>query len=119
MGYQTSYSLTVSPGASGDAIEDFVQGLGYPGMLDESVSWRNYALEYNGNGVWYPSDNVKWYEHDAFMVSLSLKFPNVLFTLSGEGEEAGDLWRSYYKNGKHQLCDAVITYPEYDESKMT
>jgi hypothetical protein len=41
--------------------------------------------------------------------------PDVLFTLSGEGEESGDIWRKYYKNGKCQTTAAVIQLDDFDE----
>lgn len=64
------------------------------------------------------SDADKWYDHDKEMTELSLKFPETLFYLYGEGEECGDSWYTYYKNGKMQHCPAIITYDKYDESKL-
>lgn len=63
-------------------------------------------------------DVAKWYEHDEEMIELSLQFPQTVFCLYGEGEENGDLWYKYYKNGKMQVCEAKITYDEYDENKL-
>lgn len=61
---------------------------------------------------------AKWYSHERDLKDLSLKYPEVLFTVYGEGEESGDIWRKYFKNGKMQVCKAVITFPEFDEAKM-
>ena len=61
---------------------------------------------------------AKWYDHDTHMAALSLLYPNVLFSVEGEGEESGDLWKAYYKNGKSQTCEAIITFEPYDEGKM-
>jgi hypothetical protein len=63
-------------------------------------------------------DECKWYDHHKEMVNVSETYPNVLFILNGEGEERGDLWTKYYKNGKCQECRAKITYDEFDESKL-
>ena len=52
------------------------------------------------------------------MLNLSRQFPGVLFTLRGEGEENGDLWRSYYRDGKMQTCKAIIMYPAFDAAQM-
>jgi hypothetical protein len=53
------------------------------------------------------------------MLKLSLKFPDVLFKLSGEGENQGDVWVKYFKNGKMQLCMAELVLDDaYDESKL-
>jgi len=65
-----------------------------------------------------PDNTVKWYDHDEEMLELSKQFPNTVFCLHGEGEESGDLWYCYYKNGKKQYCPAQIVYEEYDETKL-
>lgn len=63
-------------------------------------------------------DDIKWYNYRENMIEHSLKYPDITFKLSGEGEETGDLWREYYKNGKYQRCEAVIVYADFDESKL-
>ena len=62
--------------------------------------------------------NAKWYDFNLDMKKLSEEFPDVLFCLEGQGEENGDIWMAYYKNGKSQMCPAVVTYEPYDESKL-
>jgi len=52
------------------------------------------------------------------MRQYSLKHPNTLFKLSGEGEESGDIWQEYYLNGKMQLVTAQIVFDDFDESKL-
>jgi len=64
------------------------------------------------------NDEVKWYDHEENMKELSLKFPNTVFRLHGVGEEQGDEWYKYFKNGKLQTCRAIITFKEYDEGKL-
>ncbi len=64
------------------------------------------------------AERTKWYSHDEDMKTFSKRFPHVLFELSGEGEESGDIWKAYYKDGKVQLCRAKIVFDEYDESKL-
>ena len=66
----------------------------------------------------YSNEERKWYEHDKEMIELSKQFPETVFCLYGNGEENGDTWYKYYKNGKSQYCPAKITYDEYDESKL-
>lgn len=61
---------------------------------------------------------AKWYECFEDMKDFSLKFPGVVFKMHGEGEETGDLWDAYFKNGKGQECRADIIYPDYDEEKL-
>ena len=59
-------------------------------------------------------DSMTWYDHDRDMMKLSKAFPDETFVLYGEGEEKGDLWKGYYKNGKMEICRAQIIYPEPD-----
>lgn len=61
---------------------------------------------------------TKWYDSHENLIEYSKQYPDVIFILSGEGEEAEDLWKSYYKNGKGQQTRAVITYPDYDENLL-
>lgn len=62
--------------------------------------------------------NAKWYEYEKDMRKISEQFPDVIFTVSGEGEENDDIWRAYFKNGKSQYCEAIINFEPYDEGKM-
>jgi len=64
------------------------------------------------------SEQYKWYDYKEDMVKLSKLFPTTLFTLNGEGEESGDIWKQYFKNGKSQLCKSVITFDKFDEIKL-
>lgn len=63
-------------------------------------------------------DSVKWYDHEKDMRTISRKYPEVTFILSGEGEESGDIWKKYFKNGRMFVAKARIVFPEYDESKL-
>lgn len=71
-----------------------------------------------GEGAIFDDEERKWYECDYDMLELSKQFPNELFILKGSGEEQGDLWINYYKNGKRQTCVAKITFDEFDENKL-
>lgn len=98
MGYYTHYTVEVAP---------------LTPEIDEEINDNDdyYAIqEY--------SDAAKWYDHDDDMKRLSIKHPESLFKLTGEGEESGDLWIKYYKNGKMPYCPAIVTYEEFDESKL-
>jgi hypothetical protein len=63
-------------------------------------------------------DEVKWYSHEEDMKTFSAKHQNTLFKLSGEGEESGDIWIEYHKDGKMQRTKANIVFDKYDESKL-
>lgn len=100
MGYSTNYKLNYS----GNPINNLA------GWLDEvtGYDWDD-SLEL---------PDVKWYDHHNDMVKISKMFPSELFTLEGEGEESGDIWKAYYKNGLCQDCPAKITFDEFDEGKL-
>lgn len=57
-------------------------------------------------------DTMKWYEHEEDMLKVSLAFPGVLFRLDGEGEEAGDKWIKFFRNGKMQ--EVRVEMPAYE-----
>jgi len=73
-----------------------------------------YGVGEDGTG----SDRTKWYDHQKDMKVLSEKFPTVLFTLNGEGEEGGDLWKEYWLGGKVQVAQARIVYDEFSPNAL-
>lgn len=75
---------------------------------------EKFAVEPDGS----QADRQKWYEHEADLREMSAAIPNVLFTLHGEGEEAGDIWDAYFLNGKGQKEKAVLTIGSFDERKL-
>lgn len=104
MGYYTRFGLEVDSEKSIDIIGHFRS-------IDDSAS---YALNSDGSC----RDQTKWYGHGDSLISISKMYPDVLFTLSGEGEESGDLWKKYAMNGLVQKEEAVITYGPFDKSKL-
>ena len=62
--------------------------------------------------------DAKWYEYDDNMIEVSKNNKDVLFIVDGDGEESGDIWRKFYKNGKSADVTPSIMYPEFDESKL-
>lgn len=101
MGYYTSYSLSIHE--EGDRyvyIED---------AKKEITEYHNYNPFIEAN---------KWYKHEEDMRRLSREYPNTVFILEGNGEDSGDMWMKYFKNGKMQEAKAIITYPEFDPSKL-
>jgi hypothetical protein len=102
MGYYTNYKLEImnSTAEENTQIKEYI----------DKDDYMYYAFNYE--------DLCKWYDHEVDMNILSQKFPNVVFKLSGEGEESGDIWVKYFKDGKMQYCPAIITFEEFDESKL-
>lgn len=63
-------------------------------------------------------DSIKWYSCLDDCKRISKDFPDTVIEVSGEGEEVGDIWTAYFKNGKMQYEKAQIVLGEYDESKL-
>ena len=74
----------------------------------------NYAIDEDG----CCNESCKWYDHEKELLEFSKKYPSVLFILEGEGEESGDIWKKYFKNGKAQYAKAKLIFEEYDEKKL-
>lgn len=88
-----------------------------------SLSWDDYGLEAEtelAENIGYnPFDGeIKWYDHEKDMRTLSKKYPTVLFDLYGEGEEYPDVWHKYFKNGKMQYCKLIEHFDDFDEEKL-
>lgn len=58
-------------------------------------------------------DECKWYDHEERMKELSKQFPDVIFVLSGEGEETGDVWRKKFVAGEMTTARAQIVFPDF------
>lgn len=99
MGYNTRYHLTY-PDTPFDQVDKLDQEL-------EEVC-EDYGFVAAG-------EPCKWYDHEDDLRAFSKSKPGLLLKLKGEGEEAGDLWVKYFRDGLMQECRAKIVYPEMDE----
>jgi hypothetical protein len=100
MGYYTNYRLKVDTDDPG--IIAILEGEDF---LGEAM--RDGGVE------------CKWYDHEGEMQSFSRKFPDVLFTLTGYGEDIADkqdIWVKYFKGGKMQHYKAKIFFPSFDST---
>jgi len=117
MGYETTYQIDIRTTSINDAtcptcgvvgkvsLESMVRkALDDPQNFPTSYGCSFKELCENGP--------IKWYEHDEDMKRLSRHFPDVVFILKGDGEDTGDQWVSYYKNGIMQNFRAKIIFPE-------
>lgn len=57
----------------------------------------------------------EWYDDENQLSIFSTLFPEVLFILHGEGEEAGDLWEFYMLNEKSKKMFAEIPKPNLED----
>lgn len=97
MGYYTRFQLKVING-------------------DKSVNYEESITE-STSGCF--EDECKWYDFEEQMKAYSLLHPEVTFRIYGEGEESGDVWRAWFKNGKMFRTYAEFVFEEYSEEKLT
>lgn len=127
MGYYTHYSFEIHSYGENKTIEDRDVATKILEMTEEND--RFYPLvqeiENNGGAEYYTgrhgleleySESVKWYEHDDEMRELSLEFPELTFKLHGCGEEDGDIWDAYYRDGKSCRYEPVM--PKFNENDL-
>lgn len=100
MGYYTYYTITADYGTS---------------ELKSEMKKFEFLDKYD-EGSW--SGDAKWYDWSDDMTKLSKKFPDILFTIEGRGEDSTDIWGYYYKDGKSYIQTEVIIhdYPDAPES---
>lgn len=108
MGYYTYFSIEVEENGMAASDEKIAAiyakakelDLGFVDVFDEHLnSW----------------DCHKWYDVEPEMVLLSVAFPEVMFTISGDGEGPDDFWIAHFKDGKEKYRPAEIVYPGFDE----
>jgi WD40 repeat protein len=112
MGYLTRFELKVidcdtdQEDFSYSIIREFKKESDYAeGMLDD-------------DGLSYESG--RWYGHEEELHKFSINHPNYLFILNGEGEDgSSDTWIKYFRDGIVQVCNAVVTFPPYDPTKVS
>ena len=106
MGYYTNYSLYVDDSVDDEDLLDKIdKEIGRMNIFDGGMQDGYYAYQ-------------KWYDYQDDMCALSYRFPGVLFTLAGSGEEDEDLWVCYFRDGKYQYEHAKIIYDDFDSNKL-
>lgn len=128
MGYYTDFSLRVFDIYNGER-KSFITYLNEKTIEDWANRNEDRNVEHYVKMCKYLEDNrdafygifcgnVKWYDYESSMITLSQKFPDCLFVLEGSGEEQGDLWKHYFLNGKHKKVYAVLTIPEVELEEL-
>lgn len=113
MGYQTSHELLVLKRDNQKLVP--FDSMDIIAELREFSEEADYALDDSGE----TNESCKWYDHEKELREFSTRYPDLIFKLHGEGEESGDLWDEWYKDGKMQKCKAIITYPDFNQSKLS
>lgn len=112
MSYMTDFTLTAGPFppefSAGDR-DRLAQELENMGVFDCSHMEDDFCEA---------SVYATWYESDDDMLLLSTRFPGLVFTLTGCGENHDDIWISYYRDGCSQHEIARIEYGDFDPAKL-
>lgn len=136
MGYTTSYELIITPPKNTIPLEactkcnmdlsaemKFCPNCGKQivylpqdviGIFRTQCDSAKIALDEAGD----TEEDCKWYSHERDLKEFSEEYSGYLFTLHGEGEEVGDIWNKYFKNGKMQKAKAQIIIPEFNEALL-
>ena len=107
MGYYTRYRLEFDAVKHPDVLKALLDGF-----------HTSYGSDWLLEIATTEAAPTKWYAYRDDMKRLSAAFPNVLFTLHGEGEQDLDLWREYWLGGKYQRVDAAVTYAPFDADNL-
>lgn len=108
MGYKSYHSLSVFTDQGEEYEWEIID------KLRSKYEGAYYALTDKGEA----ENEYTWSKQDEHMCKFSLQYPDIMFSISGEGQQTNDTWITYYKNGKMQHCPAIVTYDDYDESKL-
>jgi len=105
MGYETSFKLSAEVNLD---TEEFTESLS---SISDYDWWDFYDDKFQLD--------AKWYDYDKHMKDISKEFGSTLFKLEGEGEESGDVWIAYYKDGKGHTYRPEVIFPEFKEEDLT
>lgn len=112
MSYKTDYVLEVQ-GVDKHTFDAIDKALVEINGDMEPVCPHPTDTDFHWNGL-----ELSWYDHEEDMVKLSQQFPDILFILSGNGENAGNLWKAYFLGGLIQRAPARIVYDDFDKDKL-
>jgi hypothetical protein len=112
MGYYTNYTLKVTGFENAEAAEIFEFSL----QKKTEYSGWDFDIVHTKNGyeVEATLNEAKWYDWQSDLEILSRKFPAVVITVGGVGEEPGDIWRARVQNGETKQAKATISFPGLD-----
>lgn len=113
MGYYTQFELSV---IARDRKARDLKDTFYEDVESGKAKIEYVDLDYLLEGT---SDSMKWYEWKEDMQALSEKYPNLIFKLDGMGkEDEVDVWRAYFKNGKHLFQRAELKFEKPDLTQL-
>lgn len=110
MGYNTSYSLEVRNLPEGVDPDEVIR------RLREWNEWALWCLDECGMAY----EDGKWYDSFEDLTEFSSREENkdVLFILRGEGDEPGDIWKAFFRNGEFlETVKGEVIFPGEEKYK--
>lgn len=105
MGYYTKFVVeTDSP--TQEYTDQIIQEIAETGGFTEDYLRREYC------------DSMKWYNYVEHVLKVSRNHRTTLIKVFGEGEESGDIWVHYFRNGLHTKKEANIIFPPLEEGEL-
>ena len=117
MSYQTAYHLHWEPASpTAEEIAQKLTAIAH-NLQPQDKDYHSYTLMWTQiiNG----EQEDSWYDHHEHMIVISHTWPQVLFTLSGQGEDRDDNWKAFYLAGASGIIKATLVYPEFDTNVLT
>lgn len=114
MGYYTSHHLEVKNVKSEDERRLLTKKMVKMGIIGYALCDEGRSgYDCKTHEAYYGClDCCKWYGHNEDMLEVSKSFPNMVFKLSGNGDDSEDMWFTLYQNGQMEECYAHIVYDE-------
>ena len=106
MGYYTRFTGEVSGPA--ELMDEFIND------GDETFTVYDLPLSDWLDGEFRSGAEMKWYSWEDDCTALSEQYPGLLFVVEGEGEESGDLWKAWIRNGKAVIVRGRVVFDEPD-----
>ena len=117
MGYYTRFKVDFKHVGDPDPHMPFFPADGAEAHVSALNRLTRYGPEFFGKDGW-SHDTLKWYDWETDMMDASSQMPGVLITLTGSGEDDGDIWRAYFLDGRVQCERPAIRFEPFDPAKL-
>lgn len=124
MGYYTNFELNTKDGVNKQTAGRLGKELKRMNVFDDIGSVSEVRINENGHveetDRFYvgASTYTTWYDADEDMLLLSTRFPGVVFSLRGYGEESQDIWEHYYMDGCMQDANVRLVQDDFDPAAL-
>lgn len=106
MGYYTQFEIEA------DGFKDKMEAEFFNFRLNKISNY--YFNASVGDGVLIiETDDIKWYDWEKDLITISKEFPHVLIEVNGSGESTGDIWHARFRNGESEVHHAKMNLPPF------